>query len=185
MPRKARPSGEAVPIPITISELNITIRPAAKAFFITLLGKCCGGIIAEFALCLEGVTENRAHESHARGADPREGRTRKLRLDDVPLPEPGAGEARVALRFAGVNFIDVYLRSGLYDPGPLPAALGREGMGVVDAVGPESSISRPATASPSATPARLRRFAVVPAARLLRVPERLADADARRCRCRG
>jgi NADPH2:quinone reductase len=59
-----------------------------------------------------------------------------LRLDDVPVPEPGPGEVRVRLAFAGVNFIDTYHRTGFYDPGPLPAGLGKEGAGVVEAVGP-------------------------------------------------
>ncbi len=58
-----------------------------------------------------------------------------LQLDEIPLPEPGPGEVRIALRFAGVNFIDTYLRSGLYDPGPLPALAGKEGAGVVTAAG--------------------------------------------------
>ena len=60
-----------------------------------------------------------------------------LRLEEVPLPEPGAGEARVRVRFAGVNFIDVYRRTGYYPvPGGLPAVPGGEGAGVVEAVGP-------------------------------------------------
>jgi NADPH:quinone reductase len=58
-----------------------------------------------------------------------------LQLDEVPLPSPGPGEIRIALRFAGVNFIDTYFRNGLYDPGPLPARVGKEGAGVVTAVG--------------------------------------------------
>ena len=58
-----------------------------------------------------------------------------LRLEEVPLPEPGPGEARVRLAFSGVNFIDVYHRSGLY-PMPLPLIPGSEGAGVVEAVGP-------------------------------------------------
>ena len=58
-----------------------------------------------------------------------------LQLDEIPLPEPGPGEIRIALRFAGVNFIDTYLRSGLYDAGPLPARAGKEGAGIVSAVG--------------------------------------------------
>ncbi|MCM2269635.1 MAG: quinone oxidoreductase [Thermoanaerobaculia bacterium] len=58
-----------------------------------------------------------------------------LRLDEVEAPTPAAGEIRVAVAYAGVNFIDCYLRSGLYDPGPLPAGLGKEGAGVVEAVG--------------------------------------------------
>ena len=58
-----------------------------------------------------------------------------LQLDEIPLPEPGPGEIRIALRFAGVNFIDTYLRSGLYPAGPLPAAAGKEGAGIISAVG--------------------------------------------------
>lgn len=58
-----------------------------------------------------------------------------LRLDDVPTPEPGAGEVRVEVRAAGVNFIDIYLRTGFYPSGPLPAVAGKEGAGVVTAVG--------------------------------------------------
>ncbi len=58
-----------------------------------------------------------------------------LRLDEIAEPLPAPGEARVAVRVAGVNFLDTYLRSGLYDAGPLPAIAGKEGMGVVDALG--------------------------------------------------
>lgn len=58
-----------------------------------------------------------------------------LRLQEVAVPEPGQGEARVAVEYAGVNFIDVYQRSGLYR-GELPRTLGAEGVGRVDAVGP-------------------------------------------------
>ncbi len=58
-----------------------------------------------------------------------------LQLDEIPVPVPGPGEVRVGLRFAGVNFIDTYFRSGLYDAGPLPARVGKEGAGVVTAVG--------------------------------------------------
>lgn len=58
-----------------------------------------------------------------------------LQVDEVPVPEPAPGQVRVAVRAAGVNFIDVYLRTGFYDSGPLPAIAGREAAGVVDAVG--------------------------------------------------
>jgi NADPH2:quinone reductase len=54
--------------------------------------------------------------------------------EDVPVPEPGAGEARVMLAAAGVNFIDTYQRTGLY-PIETPFTLGQEGAGEVDAVG--------------------------------------------------
>lgn len=57
-----------------------------------------------------------------------------LRYEDVPVPEPGPGEARVRLAASGVNFIDVYQRTGLY-PGELPRTLGLEGAGEVEALG--------------------------------------------------
>jgi NADPH2:quinone reductase len=57
-----------------------------------------------------------------------------LSYEDVPIPEPGPGEARVRLAAAGVNFIDVYQRMGLY-PIETPFTLGQEGAGEVDAVG--------------------------------------------------
>lgn len=66
-----------------------------------------------------------------------------LRHQEIPAPEPADGEIRVATRFAGVNFIDTYLRSGLYEPGPLPAIPGREGAGIVDEVGPGVDQVRP------------------------------------------
>nr|WP_229505564.1 quinone oxidoreductase [Massilia genomosp. 1] len=53
---------------------------------------------------------------------------------DVEVGEPGAGEARVRHAACGINFIDVYFRTGLY-PQPLPADLGMEGAGVVEAIG--------------------------------------------------
>ena len=57
-----------------------------------------------------------------------------LQLVDVPAPEPKAGEALVRQTVAGVNFIDVYFRTGLYKR-ELPFIVGREGVGVVEAVG--------------------------------------------------
>jgi len=57
-----------------------------------------------------------------------------LRLVDVAVADPGPGEARIRHHAIGLNFIDVYHRTGLY-PLPLPARLGMEGAGVVEAVG--------------------------------------------------
>lgn len=57
-----------------------------------------------------------------------------LEYVDVEVGEPGPGEARVRHHAIGVNFIDVYFRTGLY-PQPLPSGLGQEGAGVVEAVG--------------------------------------------------
>jgi NADPH:quinone reductase len=58
----------------------------------------------------------------------------QLKLVDLPVPEPKPGEVRVRHRAIGVNFLDVYHRTGLYKA-PLPLVLGTEGAGVIDAVG--------------------------------------------------
>jgi NADPH2:quinone reductase len=58
----------------------------------------------------------------------------RLKLVELPLPEPKSGEVRVRHGAIGVNFLDVYHRTGLY-PARLPLVLGTEGAGVVDAVG--------------------------------------------------
>ena len=65
-----------------------------------------------------------------------------LRLEDVPRPEPKEGEALVRIEAAGVNFIDVYFRSGQYKA-PFPMTLGTEGAGTVEAVGPGTAGVRP------------------------------------------
>ena len=57
-----------------------------------------------------------------------------LRMEERASPEPGPGQLRVAVSAAGVNFIDVYFRTGLY-PRPLPFPEGLEGAGTVEAVG--------------------------------------------------
>ncbi|PYV18490.1 MAG: NADPH:quinone reductase [Acidobacteria bacterium] len=58
----------------------------------------------------------------------------KLVYEEVPLPEPGSGQARVKVAAAGLNFIDVYFRTGLYKTA-LPFTPGMEAAGTVDAVG--------------------------------------------------
>jgi NADPH2:quinone reductase len=64
-----------------------------------------------------------------------------LRLTDVPVPSPGHGQIVVRVLAAGVNFIDVYHRTGLY-PNVLPLVPGMEGAGVVAAVGQGVSLFR-------------------------------------------
>lgn len=58
----------------------------------------------------------------------------KLELIDAPRPQPGPSEVLIRNHAIGVNFIDIYHRSGLY-PLELPTGLGREGAGVVEAIG--------------------------------------------------
>jgi NADPH2:quinone reductase len=58
-----------------------------------------------------------------------------MQLADAPIGDPGPGEVRIKHRACGINFIDIYHRTGLY-PIPLPSGVGVEGAGVVEAVGP-------------------------------------------------
>jgi NADPH:quinone reductase len=94
-----------------------------------------------------------------------------LRHEEVDVPTPGAGQALVRLDAAGVNFIDVYKRAGLYKI-PLPATLGEEGAGTVVAVGDGVAEVRAGDRVAWASVAgAYAEYAVVPAARLVRVPD--------------
>jgi len=65
-----------------------------------------------------------------------------LEIKDVPKPVPGTGEALICLKTAGLNFIDIYFRKGIY-PSALPFTPGVEGAGVVEAVGDGVSEIKP------------------------------------------
>jgi len=79
-----------------------------------------------------------------------------MTMADVPVPTPGPGQALVKLAASGVNFIDVYFRTGLYKA-ESPITLGSEGAGTVErrayGVGTMRSQGRGGGATPSATPA--------------------------------
>lgn len=99
------------------------------------------------------------------------GGTEKMRLEEIPVPKPGPGEALVKLAAAGVNFIDQYQRAGLY-PLPLPFTLGNEGAGVVEAVG--SGVADVAVGDGVGYAGALgsyAEYAVVPAWKLVKVPD--------------
>lgn len=57
-----------------------------------------------------------------------------LQVKDLSIPEPRAGEALIKLKAAGLNYIDIYMRTGRY-PRPLPFTPGLEGAGIVEAIG--------------------------------------------------
>jgi NADPH2:quinone reductase len=59
-----------------------------------------------------------------------------LKFEDVEVPAPGPGQALVRHRAVGLNFVDIYVRSGVYPAPSLPYTPGTEGAGVVEAVGP-------------------------------------------------
>ena len=63
-----------------------------------------------------------------------------MQLVEVPVGEPGPGEIRIRHHAIGLNFIDVYQRTGLYQ-NPLPLNLGMEGAGIVEAVGAGVTLS--------------------------------------------
>ena len=96
-----------------------------------------------------------------------------LQYEEIPLPEPGAGEARVKIEAAGVNFIDVYHRIGSY-PGQLPLTPGMEAAGIVDAVGPGVSDVKPGDRVAYAMQqGSYAEYAVVPVWKLVPIPEDL------------
>lgn len=98
--------------------------------------------------------------------------------EEVPLPEPGPGQVRIKVAAAGVNFIDVYHRKGLY-PLPLPMTPGSEAAGVVDAVGPGVEDFQPGDRVAHAMSiGSYAQYQVVPADRLVKVPEDVSFEDA-------
>ena len=88
---------------------------------------------------------------------------------------PGAGEIRIRHHACGVNFIDVYQRTGLY-PNPLPLVLGMEGAGVVEAVGEGVTHLAPGdrAAYASQPPGAYSERRVLPARNVVRLPEAIA-----------
>jgi NADPH:quinone reductase len=100
-----------------------------------------------------------------------------LQLDDIPVPEPGAGEALVRVHKAGVNFVDVYQRTGLYRT-PLPCSLGSEGAGVVEKVGSKTKLQPGTRVAWPSQLGSLAEFLVAPAWKLVPVPESVDDRSA-------
>jgi len=92
---------------------------------------------------------------------------------DLPKPQPGPGQALVKIAAAGVNFIDVYYRIGLYPATP-PVVLGNEGAGTVEAVGLDVTNLRPGDRVAYAmSRGSYAEYAVVPAWQLVKIPDSL------------
>lgn len=101
-----------------------------------------------------------------------------LRYEDVPELEPKPGEAVVKLDAAGVNYLDVYHRLGLY-PVPLPITIGQEGAGTVTAVADDVTTVKPGDrVAWTGVFGSYAQFNAVPAARLVAVPPALTTQQA-------
>jgi NADPH2:quinone reductase len=99
-----------------------------------------------------------------------------LRWEEVPAGEPGRGEVLIRHTAIGLNFIDVYERTGLY-PGRLPLVPGREAAGVVEAVGRgvRTLVAGDRVAYAYSKPGAYVQQRVMPAERLVRIPEGVSD----------
>ena len=94
----------------------------------------------------------------------------QLKYADLPKPTPKAGEALVKIAAAGVNFIDIYFRTGLYKA-DLPILLGNEGAGTVEAVGPNvTEVAVGDRVAYAMSRGAYAEYAVVPAWQLVKVP---------------
>lgn len=99
------------------------------------------------------------------------GGVENLKYADLPIPQPGPGQALVKIEASGVNFIDIYFRSGLYKADP-PIQLGMEGAGVVESVGPSVTDVKPGDRVAYAmSRGSHAEYAAVPAWQLVPVPE--------------
>src|SRR3978361_857473 len=94
-----------------------------------------------------------------------------MKLEEHPTPVPGPGEALIRVEAAGVNFIDIYQRSGQYRvASPIP--LGLEGAGVVEALGEGASgVAAGERVAWASGPGSYATHVVIPVARLVPVPE--------------
>jgi len=101
-----------------------------------------------------------------------------MTLTELPVPQAEAGQAVVKVEAAGVNFIDVYQRNGLY-PVQLPYVLGLEGSGTVSRIG--SGVDTVAVGDRvawSGAPGSYAEHVAVPAGKLVKVPEAIGFPEA-------
>jgi len=101
-----------------------------------------------------------------------------LSYTDVEKPEPKAGEALVKIEATGVNFIDIYFRTGLYPAEP-PFTNGQEGAGVVEAVGEGvTSVAAGDRVAYTGTAGSYAEYATVPAGKLVKIPDGVSAKQA-------
>ncbi|MDN3516677.1 quinone oxidoreductase [Aquisalimonas lutea] len=104
----------------------------------------------------------------------------QMRWEPVPAPEPGPGEARIRHTAVGLNYIDVYFRTGLYAPPQLPFTPGMEAAGVVEAVGEGVDNVAPGdrVAYAAGPPGAYAETRVLAADRLVTIPDGISDEQA-------
>ncbi|HSE79803.1 MAG TPA: quinone oxidoreductase [Alphaproteobacteria bacterium] len=102
-----------------------------------------------------------------------------LSWDDITVAPPGEGEAQIRHTAVGLNYIDTYHRTGLYAL-PMPAVIGSEGAGVVEAVGPGvADIKRgDRVAYGNAPVGSYSEVRNIPAGRLVKIPDGISDQQA-------
>jgi NADPH2:quinone reductase len=102
-----------------------------------------------------------------------------LQWEDVEVGQPGVGQVRVRHTAIGVNFVDTYQRSGLY-PTAIPGGLGSEAAGVVEAIGTNVTHVKPGdrVVYAGGVPGSYVEVRVMPADRLLKIPEGISDETA-------
>ena len=101
-----------------------------------------------------------------------------LRIEEVPIPTPGPAQALIKVEAAGVNFIDIYRRTGLYKAS-YPLTPGSEAGGTVEAIGTGVTTVRPGNRVASADViGAYAEYALAPADRLVLLPERVSSHDA-------
>jgi NADPH2:quinone reductase len=94
-----------------------------------------------------------------------------LQFEDAPDPQPGEGQALVRVEAAGVNYVDVYFRTGLYKGPALPFVPGQEAAGTVVAVGPGAAeVAVGDRVAYTGVMGAYAELAVMPAARLVKIP---------------
>ena len=110
-----------------------------------------------------------------------------MRWEDHDPGTPGPGEVRLNQEAVGLNYIDVYHRTGLYPLPALPAVLGLEGAGVVEAVGADVAEFNPGdrVAYAGVPPGAYAQTRCIPAHRLVHLPEKISSRQAAGMMLRG
>lgn len=103
-----------------------------------------------------------------------------LHLVDIDLPEPAAGEVQLRHTAIGLNFVDIYYRSGLYPITPMPSGLGNEAAGVITKLGKGVKSFKPGdrVAYGSGPLGAYQQARNMPANRIVKLPKSISDETA-------